>query len=89
MTQQPLMSQDILTIEASRSHPETPHPVGILWTNDQPEAETSFYLTTHHNHKKQPSTHPAGFEPAIAASERPQTRALDRSATGKGNSLTN
>ena len=27
---------------------------------------------------------PAGFEPAIPASERPQTYALDRAATGKG-----
>ena len=26
----------------------------------------------------------AGFEPAIPASERPQTRALDRAATGVG-----
>jgi hypothetical protein len=25
---------------------------------------------------------PAGFEPPIAASERPQTRTLDRAATG-------
>ena len=27
---------------------------------------------------------PAGFEPAIPASERPQTHALDRTATGIG-----
>ena len=27
---------------------------------------------------------PAGFEPAILASERPQTDVLDRSATGTG-----
>ena len=27
---------------------------------------------------------PAGFEPAIPASERPQTYALDRAATGVG-----
>ena len=29
---------------------------------------------------------PAGFEPAIPASERPQTHALDRAATGIGTS---
>jgi hypothetical protein len=28
---------------------------------------------------------PAGFEPTIPASERPQTHALDRAATGTGN----
>jgi hypothetical protein len=28
---------------------------------------------------------PAGFEPAIPASERPQTHVLDRAATGMGN----
>jgi hypothetical protein len=31
----------------------------------------------------QPDSHaPAGFEPAIAAKERPQTHVLDRAATG-------
>jgi len=28
--------------------------------------------------------HPAGFEPTIAASKRPQTHALDRAAAGMG-----
>jgi len=28
--------------------------------------------------------YPSGFEPTIAASERPQTHALDRAATGIG-----
>jgi hypothetical protein len=42
------------------------------------------YLTTHNIHKIQTSMPPAGFEPAIAASERPQTHALDRAATGIG-----
>ena len=28
---------------------------------------------------------PVGFEPSISASERPQTYALDRAATGTGN----
>ena len=31
---------------------------------------------------------PVGFEPAIPASERPQTHALDRAATGKGVHMT-
>ena len=29
-----------------------------------------------------PPTHPAGFEPVVPGSERPQTQALDRAATG-------
>jgi hypothetical protein len=38
------------------------------------------YLTTHNTHIHAPS----GFEPVIPASERPQTHALDRAATGIG-----
>ena len=42
------------------------------------------YLTTHSIHKRQTSMYPAGFEPAIPASDRPHTHALDRTATGIG-----
>jgi hypothetical protein len=42
------------------------------------------YLTTHNTNKRQTSRPPAGFEPAIPVSERPQTHALDRAATGIG-----
>ena len=41
MAQQPLVGQGLLIIEDARSHSDTPHPVGILWTSDQPDAETS------------------------------------------------
>jgi hypothetical protein len=40
------------------------------------------YLTTNNTHKRQTSMPPAGLEPTIPASERPQTHALDRAATG-------
>ena len=40
------------------------------------------YLTTHNNHNRHTSMPPVGFEPTISASERPQTYALDRAATG-------
>jgi len=33
--------QDLLIIETSRSHSDTPHSVGLLWTSEQPVAETS------------------------------------------------
>jgi hypothetical protein len=41
MVQQPLGGLGLLIIEASRSHLDTPHSVGLLWTSDQPDAETS------------------------------------------------
>ena len=42
-------------------------------------------MTTRNTLKRQTFRPPAGFEPAIAASERPQTHALDRAATAIGN----
>ena len=40
--QQPLEGHFLLIIGDSRSHSDTPHSaVGLLWTSDQPEAETS------------------------------------------------
>jgi len=41
MAQQPQVGQGLLIIEDSRSHSDTPHSVGLLWTSDQPDAETS------------------------------------------------
>jgi hypothetical protein len=41
MAQQPLVSQGLLIIETSRSHSDTPRSVGLLWTTDQADAETS------------------------------------------------
>ena len=40
------------------------------------------YLTKHNTHKRQTSMPPVVFEPTFPTSERPQTYALDRSATG-------
>jgi hypothetical protein len=41
-------------------------------------------MITHNTHNRQTSILPAGFEPAIPASERLQTHALDRAAAGIG-----
>jgi hypothetical protein len=63
----------------------TPRSVGLLWTSDQPDAET---YTRQHNTLTTDS-HPspsAGFEPANPASERLQTHVLDHAATGIGRS---
>jgi hypothetical protein len=45
------------------------HSLGLLWTSDQPDAETSVYLTTQHS--RQTAMLPARFEPTFPASERP------------------
>jgi len=58
-------------------HTDTPQSAGLLWTSDQPHANTS---TSQHT----TFTPPAGFGPSIPASERPQTHAFDRAATGIG-----
>jgi hypothetical protein len=54
---------------------DTPHSVGLFWTNDRPVAG-DLYLTTHNTHNRQISMPPAEFEPA-KASERPQTHWLE------------
>jgi hypothetical protein len=46
VAQQPLVGQGLLIIEASRSHSDTPHSVGLLWTGDQPDTETSTWQHT-------------------------------------------
>jgi hypothetical protein len=63
MAQQPLVGRGPL-IEVSRSHSDTPKSVGLLWTSDKPDSETST------------RQHPVGFEPTILANERPQAHAL-------------
>jgi hypothetical protein len=84
MGQQPLVSQDFIS-EASQSHSDTSLSVGLPWTSDQPDAETSTWQ--HSTHKRQKSMPSAGFELIIPASERPQADAVDRAATGIGERL--
>jgi len=56
MEQQPLMGQELLFIEASRSHSGTPHSVGILWTSAHPVAETATW-----HHTQQTGIHAPGW----------------------------
>jgi len=77
MAQQPLVAQCLFIVEDSQSHSDTPHSVGLLWTSNQPDAETSTWKHTTLTHLS-----PAGFEPTIPDSERPQTYTLDRAAPG-------
>jgi hypothetical protein len=46
MAEQPPVGQDLLIIEDSWSYSDTPHSVALLWTSDQPEAETSTWQHT-------------------------------------------
>jgi hypothetical protein len=52
MAQQHLVGQNLLIIEASQSHPATPHSVGLLWTSDRSDSR-DLYLATHNTHKRQ------------------------------------
>jgi hypothetical protein len=71
MAQQPILSQGLLMIEASRLHPDTPPLVGLLWTSDKPDAETS---TWHTQQSQEADIHPpGGIRTHNPNSERPQT----------------
>ena len=83
MRQQHLVEQSLLFIEVSRSHSDTPHSPGLLWTNGQPETKTSAWQHTILREDRHPWS-PAGFETAIPSGGRPQTHALGRAATGIG-----
>jgi len=41
MAQKPPVGQGLLIIQASRSHSDTPHLVGLVCTSDQLDTETS------------------------------------------------
>jgi hypothetical protein len=67
----------LLTLKDTHTHSlgRTPPDEGSARPRD-------LYLTTHNS--QETAMPPAGFESAIPASERPQTHALDRAATGIG-----
>ena len=71
-----------LLCEVPRSHSDIPHSVGLLWTSDRPLAESSTWQHATIRREKKTYMPPAGFEPAISASERPKTHPLDWAATG-------
>jgi hypothetical protein len=84
MAPQTLMGQGFFVNGGSRLYSGTPHSVTLLCTSDQLVTETSTLqhttITT--------SMSPAGLEPGTPpASERPQTDALQRAATGTGCTL--
>jgi hypothetical protein len=46
VSQQPLIGQGVIIVEASWSHTITLHSVELLWTSDQPDTETSIWQPT-------------------------------------------
>jgi len=53
MAQQFTVGQGLLFIKDSRSHSDTPQSVGLLWTSEHFDAETSTWK--HNTHKRQTS----------------------------------
>jgi len=41
-----VLGRGLLFVEVSRSHSDAPHSVGLLWTSDQPNAQTSSWQHT-------------------------------------------
>jgi hypothetical protein len=66
------VGQGVLIIEASRSHSDTPHSVGLLWRSDQPVAET--FTWKHTRLTRETSMPPAGFGHTIPANDRSRGR---------------
>jgi len=60
------------------------HTVGRIPLDEGSARRKDLYLTTRNIHNRQISMPQAGVEPAIPASERPQTHVLDLAATGIG-----
>jgi hypothetical protein len=83
MPQQPPVGQGLLIIEASQSHSDTPHSVGLLWTSDQPDAGISTWqhptLTTDRYLCRQLDSHPQSQQ-ANGRRHTPQTVRPIRSA---------
>jgi len=76
MAQQSAVGQVLLIIEASRSHSDTPHSVGLFWTSDQPDPVTANTL-----HPQQTDSHSQGGirtrNPSKRAATEPRLRPCD------------
>jgi hypothetical protein len=79
----------LLTVEAARSHSDTPHSVRLLWTVISPTYRP--VPDSHNTHNRQTSMRPVGLEPAVSVIERTETYALGREAKkhGDGNIIAN
>jgi len=82
LAQQPPVGQGVLIQEVSRSH--THITVGRTPLDEWSSRRRDLYLKIHNTHNRQTPMPPVGFKPTVSASERPQTDALYRAATGIG-----
>jgi hypothetical protein len=73
-----------LIVNVSTSHALRHTTLGRTPLDEGLARHRDLYLITHNTHKGQLCP-PAGFEPSVPRSKRPQTYALDRAATGIGN----
>jgi hypothetical protein len=81
VAQQPKSGLDRLIVEVSRSYTiRHTRTIRLLWTSDQPVAETATYTT----HNRRTSMPLVGFETAILAIKQMQTYALDCKSNGIG-----
>jgi len=71
MTRQHPVGQDLFIIDAWRLHANPQPSLRLLWTSDQPDAETSTWQDS--IHKGQKSMTPAETESAIRTSEKSDT----------------
>jgi hypothetical protein len=81
MTQQPLVNQGVVIIQASRPRPIIHTKLRRTSLDEWSARRRDLYLTKHNTRKRQTSMRPAVFETAILEREGPQTHALDRAAT--------
>jgi hypothetical protein len=84
MVHQPIVGQ-ILINEASRSHSHIPQTIGLLWKSDQQDVENST-SQKHYIHNRETCNAPCGIR-TLSPSERLQTHALDRAASGIGSRI--
>jgi len=59
IVQQPSVGQGLLIFEAPRSHLDTPHSVGRLWTSDRPDP-TQILLPNNTRHSEEIEIHDPG-----------------------------
>jgi hypothetical protein len=87
MARQPYMGLGLLVSSRFHDHTHLRHTtLGRTPLDEEPARRRDLYLTAHNTHQRQTSMPPVEFEPTILVSERPQTHALDRTATGIGRS---
>jgi len=76
----PLVGQDLLITEASRSHSDTQHSIGLTRTGNQPVAET-YEITQHSQERHMHSPR------EIRTHYLSRREAADRAATGMGSTV--